>query len=224
MLKKMITYLSFMFIFSCGQRSVGDGKIISPLKTPNYDGSYDLVFESLNESVAGDFKGEGELIIQDNFFNIKLKVEDSPAETIHYQHLYAFERCPDLRDDLNRDGFLDEYEIVKKTGLVLIPLDSDLTQQEKGYSDQPKSNNTGKYEYKNSVNLSLLFDDLLLPENNIQDPFRKLKTLIGLRFKKTIVVIFGVHESISIPETVLSRGHLSQHNAFPIACAQLIQR
>jgi hypothetical protein len=224
MLKKLFVFLSLVFIFSCGQRSVGDGKMISPLKTPNHDGSYDLVFESLNESIASNFAGEGELIIRDNFLNIKLKVEDSPAETIHYQHLYAFERCPDLRDDLNRDGLLDEYEIVKKTGLVLIPFDSDLTQQEKGYSDQPLSDSSGEYEYQNSVNLDTLFEDLLLPDHNIQDPFRKLKTLIGLRFKKTIVVIFGVHESTSIPETVLTRGHLSQHHSFPIACAQLIQR
>jgi hypothetical protein len=224
MLKNLIFFLSLVFIFSCGQRSVGDGKIISPLKAPNHDGSYDLVFESLNESIAGDFTGQGELIIQENFLNIKIKVEDSPADTIHYQHLYAFERCPDLRDDLNRDGFLDEYEIVKKTGTILIPFDSDLTQQEKGYSDHPLSNPSGKYEYENSVNLSLLFDDLLLPELNTQDPFRKLKSLLGFRFKKTILVIFGVHESTSIPETVLTRGHLNQHNSFPIACAQLIQR
>ena len=217
----------FLFFFllasSCGQRSIGDGKTLSLIQVPIQDGNYEIVFEGLNESIAGNFRGEGDLLLENNKLMLSIDVFESPVETIHFQHLYTFERCPDLRDDLNHDGFIDDYEINKKMGLPLFPLDGDLTEQNRGYEIVPASDGQGKYQYEASVNLFSLYKDILLPDSNSSDGFKKLNSLFDFTFKKSIVLIYGLHPTTYLPGSIRSMGILGDRESFPIACGQFVK-
>ena len=217
-------FMILFFLISCGQKGTGEGKTITRYKSPTFEGDYEIVFEPLNEDISGDFEAWGRVSIKNNFLDVEINVKKSPLDSFHHQNLYTVERCPDLRDDVNRDGFIDEQEVTKKSGLILIPFDGDLSEQMKGYDSQPQSNTVGAYNYKNSGLFSELLNDLLKKDHDTQDEFKKLLHPLALNFKKSVIIIFGVNPGTYLPDTIHTNGYLPLHESFPIACGQLISR
>ncbi len=217
-------FMILFFVISCGQKGTGEGKSLTFYKSPSFEGNYEIVFEPLNEDISGDFDAWGSLNVKNNIINVEIDVKKSPHDSLHHQNLYTVERCPDLRDDLNRDGIIDEQEVTKKVGLILVPIDGDLSEQMKGYDSHPQSNSVGAYKYQNSGSFFELLDDLLKIDTDEHDGFKKLINLFSLNLKKSVIIVFGVNPGTYLPDTINTNGHLPFHESFPIACGQLISR
>lgn len=122
-------------------------------------------------------------------------------ESAHIQTIRSG-ACPVESSDLNTDGFIDALESGATPENAILSLDGDLSTEEAGAEAYPVSDVTGSYLYSQSTDQTILGD---------QD-------LIG-----KIVLIHGIPESETLPETVKGLGTDNQHETMPILCGTIMK-
>lgn len=115
---------------------------------------YTGLVQGLNASAA-DGVVDIRLDEVENDFEVSVEVGGLDPNIVHVQHMHADATCPTSADDANGDGFVDVIEGLPSYGGILLPLDSDLTDQAAGTS--PSADNTGLVDY----NQAAAFDDVI---------------------------------------------------------------
>jgi hypothetical protein len=184
-------------------------------------GIYRSLIRPLNSLFGDMVTGSLEVTISADDFVVQGQVFSAPANTIHFQFLTSGPRCPDQNDDRNQDGIIDLDELLSVSGKVLIPLDSDLSEQLSGIEFGPIANSAGKYVYRESTSHSLILSDLLAEDPDRTDIYQKLRFDESLNLAKRVVIILGVKDNTVLPTSYKNPSDLSLQESVPIACGEL---
>jgi hypothetical protein len=174
--------------------------------------NYNLHFRSLG--MVG-VKREGDS------FEAMVSMKYAPKGTTLRPAIYTARRCPTIKDDLNKDAYIDILEARLAIGKVTIPFDGDLDSQMGGRGSYSSSDVTGKFSYHRTASFDRMFADLKSPDEDSHDQLVKLGEEEGLTFPGRIVIIHGLEKEIKLPESVATTDGESAHESLPIACAVL---
>ena len=221
--------LLILMILSCGRENNEIKAIQKDQIQPDdlqYDdgqGVYRADLKSLNTNIAGDTTGTVKITIEGDTVLVESHVFDSPSGVKHIQNIMLGNSCPDLRDDLNGDSLIDWQEAMGPLKGILLPMDSDLSEQFSGIDYGPISNDSGAYVYRRSASLGVLISDLRGPDPDPADILKKLNPEENLDLSRRVVVIHGVRESSEYPSTQSVFHDFSPSEGVPIACGAFIK-
>ncbi|MGH2632669.1 MAG: hypothetical protein ACRDG3_04595, partial [Tepidiformaceae bacterium] len=188
----------------------------APAETP---GTYTATLGSLNANANGGkaVTGTATFTIQGDTLTAMVDADGLAPNMAHIMHIHTGGACPAPSADTNHDGYIDVLEGAPSYGLILVPLDSDLSTQAAG--DPPMSDANGHLHYMASVPLTALLADLHMPQADPSSPIVKLKMDEALNLATREVVIHGVAQSL--PSTVQSIAGAPGNVTLPVACGAL---
>lgn len=206
-----------------GGKSSSDGGRQQQEEAASVDGShiqglYNAKFTTLNPHVNGTIPGSATFFRKEEKFYAYLRLFAGGPKAWHQQFVYDGNRCPNLNDDLNLDGFIDIQEAEAVLGKILIPLDSDIGTQASGRRFFPLGDLSGYYHYERITNFRRFLSDLQDVDSTPEDDTRKLAADEPLRIIGRPVMVMGVVETVQLPETVASKGRHRAFQTLPIAC------
>lgn len=184
-------------------------------------GIYRAVLQPLNTAIAGNTTGTVEIKIVGDDVVVQSNVVGAPAGVKHLQNITTATSCPST--DTNGDTIIDITEALSNAGKILIPLDSDLSQQLDGMDFGPIANGSGSYVYKRSTTLSMMLADLRAFDPDPLDPVVKIAPEQDIKLAGRVLIVHGVNSRSNLPDTVATVGTLSREQALPIACGQLVR-
>lgn len=222
---KATLLLMSLTLLACS-KSGGSGAGLPESVTPSIDnleiemnGIYQAILKPVNAKIAGNYlNGSLNLVREGDEFIADVRLSGGPKSVLHTQSIHIGERCPDERDDLNNDGFIDAEEGIQVYKEILIPLDDDLSSQRIGLGIFPVSDAYGYYFWSRTVSFEKMMNDLFEEDINFADDYVKLNTGKSLLNSGKVVVITGIPSGEFLPDTVQGRGRQSAHEALPIAC------
>lgn len=195
-----------------------------PAEQQEDEGVYRAVLKSLNNHVSGETTGSVDIrVVGDDFF-VESRITGSPIAIKHLQNIFSGTKCPDVSSDINKDGLIDISESVPYSGKVLIPLDSDLSEQLNGIEYGPISNNAGNYVYRRSTTLSRLLADLRSLDPDPRDFIIKLKPEEELNLSGRAVIIHGLKHTTPLSASIEGYGPFTAEQSLPIACGILVRQ
>jgi hypothetical protein len=183
-------------------------------------GTYRAFLKPLNSQFGHVVSGNIQVIVSGDNFEVLGQVLSAPSHTKHLQFITYGSHCPDGEDDKNKDGFIDLDELFNKSGRVIIPLDSDLSEQLMGNDFGPIANGNGKYIYKESTSFSFLLNDLFTEDPDRTDIYKKLSPNEKLNLSKRVVVVLGLNEDTILPSTLKNPTIFTIQESVPIACGE----
>lgn len=189
----------------------------------NDEGIYRAVLKPLNFDVAGDTSGTVEIRIKGDDVIVESNVIGTHGGVKHLQNIMTGTACPDSASDKNNDSFVDFNEVLPITGKIIIPLDSNLSEQISGIEYGPIANSSGSFSYRRSTSLMELLSDLRAPDPDPVDTLEKLPLGDQLNLSGKVVIIHGVKSNSGLVQTVSSMRDLSPEQSLPIACGQLVR-
>lgn len=184
------------------------------------EGQYLAKLFPLNAEISGAVDGavtlslEGDEFIGDvRFFGNALTAETAFEQTVHLA-----ERCPNLSDDLNQDGIIDEEEALLVVKDVLIPLDADLNSQWLGTNIHPLSDSFGSYYYSQLASFQKFLDDLWEEDINLEDQLIKIEKGTEPDFRGKVAIIRGIGKDLQLPVSMKFSNKRGLHASFPLLC------
>ena len=215
-----------LILSSCGKEEAKSGNELQQellLGRQNDQGVYRADLTTLNPMLSEKTSGSVEIRIDQDVMSVESKIFGAPIGVKHLQNITVSTKCPEADSDSNGDGFIDFDESLSLTGIVLIPLDSDIGEQLNGMDFGPIANESGNYIYRKSTKLTKLLDDLHATDPDPLDVIAKLNPDQHLNLSGRVVLIHGVDSSYDLPETVGAMGAFSKEQSLPIACGKLIR-
>lgn len=233
LIKSSLPVFSLLLLCSCvdsgksaGTSSSGSGSGISQNEEimpdgSNVQGDYAADIWPVNYNLH--FKTIGMVGVKrdGDSFSATVNMKYGPKGARVKQAIYTARRCPNLKDDLNKDAYIDILEARAAIGKITIPFDSDLDSQISGSGDYPVVDINGKMFYSQSASFSRMFEDLKGIDENTDDQIIKLKEDEGITFPGRIVLFQGVPEKVALPESVATTDGESRHESLPVGCAVL---
>lgn len=226
---------TFMLLLatSCGGSKSGGGSSAAPtpVRVPvqttqeevvlGTEGMYRAVLIPLNSHLPHETVGTVTIKVYGDEFVAQTVVNGSPAGIKHFQYINAGSECPTVEDDNNADNFIDIVEAQKKTGSILIPLDSKLSNQFEGMDYGPIANARGAFVYKRSAPLTYIELDLHAKDPSSTDGMTKLHTGENLNLAGRIVTLHG--SATALPQSVGTFEEMTAKESLPIACGRLVR-
>jgi hypothetical protein len=225
-ISSLILGTCLLSLVSCGSDSSnGSGADTTQQEQQQQDdqGIYRAVLRPLNSSVAGTTSGTVEITIEGDEIVAESNVTGAPSGVKHLQNITVASACPTSSSDVNGDSFVDMVETLPSTGPILIPLDSDISEQLNGMAYGPIANGSGSYIYRRSTTVSEILSDLHALDPDVADPIAKLVDGQNLNLAGRVILIHGVSSSSNLPSTVATVGDLSAAQSLPIACGELVR-
>ncbi len=180
------------------------------------EGQYMAKLQTINQTAAGFITGSVTMAREKKELLSDVRFSGLHPNLIHSQYIHSGTSCP--TNDDNGDGFIDAVESAKASGGILIPLDGDLSSQDRGSSTFPVSDPVGVYTYSEITSYDRFIDDLREEDRDLDDDFVKIGADKNLNFEGRIVIIYGVAPETVLPETVARRGRLANFQTLPVAC------
>jgi len=174
--------------------------------------NYNLQFKSIGHVGV---KREGDE------FKVMVNLKYGPKDRVIKQAFYNSRRCPTIKDDLNKDAYIDIMEAKLAIGKIVIPFDSNLDSQLKGQNDYPRTDASGKMNYSMSASFERMFSDLKEVDENPSDEIIKLYENDGITLPGRIVLFQGMPRNAFLPETVASTPDEDKYDSIPVGCAVL---
>lgn len=203
---------------SRSNESTEEREEIIPTDGSNIDGLYRATFTTLNSHVNGTIPGSATFLRKENKFYAYVRLFAGGPKAWHPQAVYTGGRCPTMDDDENRDGFIDIVEAEKVLGSIIIPLDANISSQSGGKNFYPLADASGSYHYERITNFQSFLNDLQREDNDLEDNVTKLGPDRGLKIEGKTVLIQGISDTITLPETVASVGRRRSFQTLPIVC------
>lgn len=185
------------------------------------EGIYRAILKPLNDNTTPGTKGTVEVRIAGDDFFVEARVSDAPVGVKHVQNIFSGSKCPDESSDLNQDGIIDISEALPFAGKILIPLDSDLSEQFDGIEYGPIANNAGNYIYRRGTTLSRVLAGLRSVDPDPRDLIIKLKPEEELNLSGRVVMVHGIKHTQPLPKEISGYGPFTAEQSLPIACGVL---
>jgi hypothetical protein len=228
---QILILLSFGLIISCGKTGNKDqglaGNGVYQNETimadgSNIKGTYASVLRPLNKNIHMPTLGTAAVQRVGDTFSAFVKIKSGQRGTTFKQAIYTGRRCPDIKDDLNKDAYVDINEALVAIGEIVIPLDINIDSQLGGSNNYPRGDiASGSFFYRATASFERMFADLKTPDENSYDNVIKLGANDGLTFPGRIILIQGVNEKFFLPPTVGTVGVENAHETIPLACGVL---
>lgn len=180
--------------------------------------NYLAKFKTLNPQISGILSGSATIYLNEKEVKAFVRLFAGSPNTGHMQNVFIGDRCPDLQDDLNYDGFIDIQEAFKVVGAIIIPLDGDISTQKGDADIFPLANESGSYSYDKEAKLKKFLKDLRAEDKNTKDNIVKLYPYEDLNLEGKVVIIQGVAKEAVLPKTVATYGLRKSVQTLPIAC------
>lgn len=230
MKKKMNNYMPYVLgtcllaVVACGSDDddSGSGTTNRPQQQQETPGTYKATLAPipLNSAVAGNPTGTLDVVIEGDEFNATMKMTGVPGSMRHAQHIMIGTSCPTASNDVNSDNFVDVLEGVPNYGLILIPLDGNLEDQDDGASGFPFANAAGSYTWTKTASLSRMIADLQDADLDLEDGLGKLDGS-DLNLEGKVVLVHGVKQTSNLPSTVATLDDFQNYESLPIACGKI---
>ena len=149
-----------------------------------------------------------------------VEVAGADTSTTLMQHVHVGGACPTATADTNADGFIDAVEAGAVSGLILVPLDADISTQSAGAGSYPSSDATGSYEYADTVSLAAVIADLTAADPDPNDLLAKLASG-DIDINTRVVKVHGVADTVDLPASVLGLPGMTPQQSLPIACGPI---
>lgn len=175
-------------------------------------------FTTLNPQVNGTLSGSVTMYKKDDKVVAYTRLFAGPPEMWHMQNIYTGSRCPEQKDDLNMDGYLDINETAKVVKNIIIPLDGDINTQLDGLNLFPLADIYGSYFYEKEGRYSTMLKDLKAADPDPTDNIVKLGKNEKLNFEGKVVLLQGASKDFAFPESVGTYGEVPVFKSLPIAC------
>lgn len=175
--------------------------------------TYVAQLHPLNTAVTGSqTMGEARFVQRGNELDIDIRVQDAPANIVHWQHFHGFAdgspaTCPGASADANGDGIIDLIETEPASGTTMVPFISEPQSMDIPGGTYPTANAAGAYDYQATV-----------PLDALQAAFNQAFPDQQLDLNRRVVFIHGVPEGTALPASVQSLGPIPAQTTLPIAC------
>lgn len=212
--------LSLLAVVACGGGGGGGGGGGSAQRqeadaSEATDGVYHAHLRPVNPHANGFLPHGGATFrVSGDQLSVKSYLDDDSSVT-HRQSVHMGTRCPDAGDDRNGDGMVDYQEAMKVVGRVLIPLDSDISSQDKGAEVYPRGSG---FTYNESASISEMMTDLKDADAVPGDEFGKLSRNQGMNLVGRVVLVHGTFANNLLPATLATRGSDPANLALPVVC------
>lgn len=193
------------------------------LQEDNDQGIYRAVLSPVNKKLVANTTGTIEVRIDGDEVVIESTVAGAPSGVKHFQNIMTSSECPTEASDANGDGVVDIMEGSASFGKILVPLDSNISDQLLGNDFGPIANGAGAYVYRKSTSFAQMMADLNAEDPDKEDFFAKLSPTETLRLSKRVVVVHGVSRNSDLPATVATLGDAAADQLIPIACGKLVK-
>lgn len=184
-----------ILLLSCGKESSDSGnKSSSARQEEQVEGNGSLYRSQLlplNSIVAGNALGVMEWSVGKSQMRLNLSMSNTPEDLEHFQGIHEGSTCPSMSADTNVDGIIDMAELIKVSGPLVLPLDSQLDTS-KGDFSTSRANEFGNYTYWSEVRMKFS------PANKV-------------------VVVYGINPNYHLPDSVITHQG-SKHRYVPISC------
>ena len=210
--------LSLLSLVACGGGG-GGGSSKSQQERTNAseaaDGVYHAHLRPLNPQSNGFLPHGGATFrVDGDKLTVKSFLDDASGVT-HRQSVHVGTACPTPANDSNGDGMIDYQEALKAVGPVLIPLDGDLSSQEKGAEIYPSGSS---FTYNETGFMTEMLSNLWEADAVPADEFAKLGSGEGMRLVGRVVLIHGTFSSNLLPGSLATRGTDPANIALPVVC------
>lgn len=192
-----------------------DDDPVAPPVTETADAT--LTATPLNPTTAS---GTATFSLTGDALTVTVDAAGADTSTTIRQHVHVNGACPTQAADTNADGFIDGVEAGAVVGLVLVPLDGDISTQSAGATGFPVSDATGAYEWADTVSFSTLISDLTAADPDPNDQLAKL-TGTDIELDTRVVQLHGVADTLALPGTVAALPGLTPQQSLPIACGAI---
>lgn len=229
LIKSTLPIVSLALLISCsdsGSTSGGSSSGINQnevieLDGSNVQGQYAADIWPVNYNLHFRKIGAIGVVRDGDNFTTTISMKHGPKNTRVKGALYTARRCPSLKDDLNKDAYIDILEARLAIGKITIPFDSDLDSQMGGRGIYPSVDMNGTMFYTQTASFSRMFEDLKGVDEDPTDQIIKLKEEEGITLPGRIVIFQGAPEKTALPESVATTDGESRHESLPIGCAVL---
>lgn len=222
-----IVAASLLTLVACDSGSSGSSSSkqneATELQEDNDQGVYRAVLSPVNTKLVPNTTGTIEVRIDGDEVVIESTVAGAPAGVKHFQNIMTNSECPTDASDTNGDGVVDIVEGGASFGKILIPLDSNISDQLLGNDFGPIANGAGAYVYRKSTSFAQLMADLNADDPDTEDFFAKLSSSQNLTLSKRVVVVHGVSRNSDLPATVATLRDADADQLVPIACGKLVK-
>jgi hypothetical protein len=176
-----------LILASCGVRT-RDSNILQD-QTQRQEGAFIAQLEPITPESG---QGVANFNVDRTTFTAKVTMENLSSEIIHRQYIHTGINCPTTADNLG--------QALEVTGLILIPLDNDLSEQE-ARGQYPQAETDGSYYYFNFASLEDMIIDLRRPETTLRNQnFTKLTPdVVGLNMEGRTVMVTEIRGNEEIP-------------------------
>lgn len=189
-----------------------------PADGSNIDGTYLATLKTLNSHVNGTVPSSVTFFRKDDKLMVFARLFAGGQRAWHQQAVYLGNRCPDMSDDKNKDGYIDIMEARKVLGQIIIPLDANITSQLGGRNFFPLGDMSGSYHYERVTSFRQFFRGLQGEDSDPEDNITTLKENQGLELIGKPVMIQGTADTVLYPETVETTPRHRPHQTLPVAC------
>jgi hypothetical protein len=182
------------------------------------EGQFIAVFQPLNQTLSGSISGSATFSKEAEDLFIDVRFTGKNPALIQSQYIHVGGSCPTMANDTNGDGFIDVNESYAVTGQIFVPLDGDISSQDRGSATFPLTDTYGAYSYYERTSYQRFFSDLQDGDLDPSDDIVKLGADKALAMNTRVVMIYGVPAEAILPPTVSTRGRLANFQTLPIAC------
>ncbi|MES2526804.1 MAG: hypothetical protein V4598_06940 [Bdellovibrionota bacterium] len=214
----LVIALPLLGLVACGGKGGGGSDSAQSETNPAVeaaDGVYHAHLRPLNPHSNGYLPHGGATFrIDGDKLSVTSYIDDASGVT-HRQSVHTGTSCPTAAHDANGDGMIDYNEALKAVGPVLIPLDGDLSSQEKGAEIYPKGSS---FTYNESGFVSEMVNNLYESDPVPGDEIVKLGRGQGMKLVGRVVLVHGTFSSDLLPGTLSTRGTEAANLALPVVC------
>ncbi len=187
-------------------------------ETDGMQGGYTATFSTMNPQVNGTIPGSVTMLRREDRLYAFVRLFAGGVSAWHMQYIYTGTRCPGPQDDTNGDSFIDINEAEAVMGKILIPLDSDVGTQMSGRSFFPLADPSGSYGYERVTSYNRFINDLRAVDRDPNDNMVKLAPDEKLNLSGRAVMIYGIAQTVELPDSVGTQGRRRPFQTLPIAC------
>jgi hypothetical protein len=186
----------------------------------NIQGRYVADFVTINPHVNGSIPGSAVILREENTLKMFVRFTLGSPSAAHFQNIHMGNRCPNMSDDTNGDGFIDIQEAMAVVGKIIVPLDSDISSQRSQNRFWPKAFENGSYTWQETTSFKHFWSDLKGKDWDEKDDIVKLAEDQGLAITGKVVMIqgFSKERAAELPATVASAKRYPSYVTLPVAC------
>lgn len=180
------------------------------------DGVYHAHLRPLNPHSSGFLPHGGATFrVTGDKLSVTSYLDDAYGVT-HRQSVHVGTSCPTAAHDKNGDGMIDYNEALKAVGPVMIPLDEDLSSQEKGSEIYPRGSS---FTYNETGFVSEMVNNLYEADPVPGDEIVKFSRGQGMKLVGRVVLVHGTYAASDLlPTTLGTRGTDATNLSLPVVC------